>query len=416
MPPILRLRQAAASALVAGAAAGSIACGLAAREPQPQATRQATWAVARRDFVRSVRLSGTVEAVQSTTISTPRLSGQNTNSLVITSLVRAGAIVRKGDLVVEFDRQEQLKTALDRRAELSDLEQQLRKKDAEERAAGARDDSEFKQAETGLARAELEMVKNEMLPKIQVEKNRQTLEEAQARLKQLKATYELKRSAAAADLKIVQIRRDRAANAMRQAEENANKMSIRSPIDGLAVLRSIWKSSNMAEVQEGEEVRAGMPIVDIVNPSAMRVRVKVNQADITGLRTGQVVVIGLDAYPDLTFKGRIMQISPLAVASSLSPKVRTFVALVDVQGTHPNLMPDLTASLDVELERVAGALVIPRDAIRRDGDRAYVRVEEGGRTGEQPVTLGSVSAHEAVVTSGLWEGVVVARHIAEERR
>ena len=106
-----------------------------------------------------------------------------------------------------------------------------------------------------------------MLPKIQAEKNTQALEEAQAKVRQLKTTYDLKRAAADADLRILQIRRDRAENAMRQAESNADRMAIKSPIGGMAVLRSIWKSNNMAEVQEGEEVRSGMPIVDVVNPA-----------------------------------------------------------------------------------------------------------------------------------------------------
>ena len=73
----------------------------------------------------------------------------------------------------------------------------------------------------------------------------------------------------------------------------------------MAVLRTIWKSSTMAEIQEGEEVRAGVPVVDIVNPKAMRVRARVNQADINDLRVGQPVKVGLDAYPDLFFAGGI---------------------------------------------------------------------------------------------------------------
>ena len=40
--------------------------------------------------------------------------------------------------------------------------------------------------------------------------------------------------------------------------------------------------------------------------------------------------------------------------------------LIDVNGSHPNLMPDLTASLDVTLARLPGALVVPRDAIRHE--------------------------------------------------
>ena len=379
--------------------------------PQP-GQRQTTVAVARRDFIRSIRLNGTVEAVKATTISTPRLAGQNIPSLVITELIRAGAIVKAGDLIVEFDRQDQLKNALDRRVELNDLEQQIRKKEAEERAAKARDETEIQQAQTALTRAELEMTKNELLPRIQAEKNGQTLEEAQAKLKQLRTTFDLKRHAAAADLRILEIRRDRAENAMKQAESNAGKMSIASPIDGMAVLRSIWKGNNMAEVQEGEEVRAGMPIVDVVNPETMRVRAKVNQADINELGVGQAVRIGLDAYPDLAFIGRVAQISPLASRSVLSPTVRTFVVIVEIQGSHPKLMPDLTASLDVELSREPRALVVPRDAIRKEKDRVVVRLQRGSSFRDQPVTVGAVSAHEAVITAGVEEGAVVARNIS----
>jgi HlyD family secretion protein len=392
---------------------------ISARDPQtpsqPSRGRDATATIARRDFVRLVRLSGTVEAVQSTTVAAPRLSGPNSNSLVVMKLIRPGTRVRPGDLLVEFDRQDQLKNALDRRAELTDLEQQIRKKDAEGRAARAKDDSEMQQAQSALSRAELEMIKNPMIAKIQAEKNEQALEEARAKLKQLKTTYDLKRLAAEADLRVLQIRRSKAESAMRQAESNATRMEIHSPIEGLAVVRTVWKSSAMSEIHEGEEVRAGVPVVDIVNPAIMRVRTRVNQADINGLRVGQPVKVGLDAYPDLFFGGRVAQISPIAVTSTLNPKVRNFVVLIDVTGSHANLMPDLTASLDVELERVPGALVVPRDSLRYDGEgRAFVRVKRGDDYEDRAVTVGTVNAHEAVITDGLDDGAVVARNVGSQ--
>jgi multidrug resistance efflux pump len=330
-------------------------------------------------------------------------------------LIRPGTRVRPGDLLVEFDRQDQLKNALDRRAELSDLEQQIRKKEAEGRAARAKDDSEIQQAQSALSRAELEMIKNPMIAKIQAEKNEQALEEARAKLKQLKTTYDLKRLAADADLRVLQIRRSKAESAMRQAETNATRMEIHSTIEGLAVIRTVWKSNAMSEIQEGEEVRAGVPVVDIVNPALMRVRTRVNQADINGLRVDQPVKVGLDAYPDLFFGGRVAQISPIGVTSMLNPKVRNFVVLIDVAGSHANLMPDLTASLDVELERVPRALVVPRDTIRHDGEgRAFVRVKRGDDYEDRSVTIGPVNAHEAVITAGLDEGAVVARNVGSQ--
>src|SRR4029079_14882732 len=79
-----------------------------ARTPDPAADTGAV-AVKRTDFVRSVRLAGTVEAVQATAISAPRLAGQNNNSLVIMRLIKAGTPVKAGDPLVEFDRQEQIR-------------------------------------------------------------------------------------------------------------------------------------------------------------------------------------------------------------------------------------------------------------------------------------------------------------------
>ncbi len=373
--------------------------------------RQSTFTVARRDFVRSVRLSGTVEAVQSTTIAAPRLAGPTANSLVITRLVRPGSTVSPGDLIVEFDRQDQIKNALDRRAELQDLEQQIAKREAQERAARAKDDSEMIIAESAIGRARLELSKNELLPKINAEKNTLALEQALATHKQLKATYELKRHAAAADIRILQIRRDRAASAERQAAGNADRMAIRAPIAGMAVVKTIWKGNNMADVQEGEEVRAGVPVVDIVNPNAMRVRARVNQADVNELKVGQSVRIGLDAYPALFFDGRVAQISPLGVTSVLSTKVRNFVVLVDVNGSHPNLMPDLSASLDVTLAQTPGALVVPRDALRHAGDKTFVRVQRGTSFEDRSVTVGALNSHEAMIASGLEAGTVIARNV-----
>jgi hypothetical protein len=171
----------------------------------------------------------------------------------------------------------------------------------------------------------------------------------------------------------------------------------------------------MAEILEGEEIRAGVPVVDIVNPAKMRVRVRVNQADINDLRVGQPIRIGLDAYPDLSFSGRVAQVSPLAVTSTLSPKVRYFVMLAEVDGAHERLMPDLTASLDVELARIPNALVVPRDGVEYEEGRPIVRVRQGGRVASKPVTLGGASATEVVVTDGLSAGDVIERHVSSIR-
>jgi HlyD family secretion protein len=415
------IRRSTPAVLAVVAAIGLFAAGVAmrpqARGAEPSGPDAGTVLVKRVDFVRSVRLAGTVEAVQATTIAAPRLAGQNQNSLVIMRLIKAGTTVKPGDPLVEFDRQEQIRNALDRKAELNDFDQQIKKRQADEVAATASDVSTLKQAESTLEKARLELVKNEMLPKLQAEKNNLAFEEAQARLKQLQETYNLKRQAAAADIRILEIRRGRSEATMKQAESNAERMLIASPLPGVAVIKTTFKNGgNMVEFMEGDEVRPGQAVIEVVNPAVMRVRARVNQADMNDLRQGQPVHVGLDAYPELSFPGTVDQISPIGQQSTLSPKVRNFVVLVLVNGAHPNLMPDLTASLDVELERVPGALVVPRDAVVFEGEQSYVRVKRGGSFDRQDVTLGAMNTHEVVVNSGLQEGVTVARNAAGTAR
>jgi hypothetical protein len=79
-------------------------------------------------------------------------------------------------------------------------------------------------------------------------------------------------------------------------------------------------------------------------------------------------------------------------------------------------MPDLTASLDVQIERTPGVIVVPRDSVVMEGESAFVRVQRGGRFERQDITLGAMNTYQVVVTGGLQEGVTVARNAALSRK
>jgi hypothetical protein len=301
---------------------------------------------------RTIRLHGVVEPVRSYTVSAPRLTGSaapggGPNQLIVVRLAKAGTLVKQGDVLVEFDRHSQLKAARDRESEFRDIVEQIKKKRGEQLAAGAMRDTQLKQAENDVKIAELGVIGNDLVAKNVAEKNVQTLEEARARLAQLRTVSELKRRVEAADLRILEIQRERASNAWKHGQQNAEKMRIVAPHDGLVVLKMIWKSGTMAEVQEGEEARPGIPILDVVDPSAMRVRVNANQADVEGLAIGQPARIVLDSYPSRTFPGRLATLSPIATTSSMSNRVRTFVATFSIEGADEHLLPDLAAAIEV---------------------------------------------------------------------
>ncbi len=366
-------------------------------------TTATTAVVERRDVTHVLRLHGTVEAQNALAVVVPRIMGQqqnqSINALVVTRLVANGTRVKAGDLLVEFDRQAQLNSALEKKAEFRDLSEQVRKKLAEQAEQRAKDDTELKAAENALALARLEVDKNPMLPRIEAEKNLLLREAAEAELSQLRRTYQLKLTAARAEVQTLEVRRDRAKRAWEHAEANAERLLIRSPIEGLAVLRTIWKGGRIGEPQEGEEVRTGLGLMDVVAEGAMRVRVKLNQSDLPGMTVGLPADITLDAYPAKRYTGRLDLLAPVATPG-MSDKVRTLTAQFSVEGGDATLTPDLSAAVDVRLGNWSGVLTVPRTAITWRGGAAGVSV--GGQW--RAVTLTALTAADAVIAEGVSAG------------
>ena len=416
-----RLRMALTTAgVLLVLALGAMAWRSSSQDVSAQSARASSHAskpLVRHDFVRRIRLTGLSEAIRSHVATAPLLAGQGQGqsggggggSLVIVKIAAPGARVKAGDVLVEFDRQAQEKIALDKKAEYEDLVNQILQKDAEQDAARVKDDSEVAQAENAVKSFELEVLKNEMLSRVKAEINDQDLAESRIKLKALRENYALKRAAATAEHRILEIRRDRAKAAMDHAIDNARALTVLSPLEGLVVPKMTWKGNGPADIQEGDEMSPGEPILQVVNQSSMQVRARINQADLPSVRVGLPVTVRLDAYPDLEMTGRITQIAPIGVSGSFSPRVRAFAAVIAVDGTNARLLPDLTAAIDVEVERIKNALVVRRDAVQIDAKGAHVRVRDRSGVSTRQVALGPSDEVDVVVTSGLEAGQVIVQ-------
>jgi len=363
--------------------------------------------VKRGSFKRILRLTGRVNAVESYTIKAPRLARQRSSSMIITKILPTGTSVKKDDILVEFDNQNQLNNIHDREAEYDNLVHQIEKKLADQIAALAAEKTELKGAEIDVQTAKVEIRKNELIPKNEAEINLENLKTAEAKLKLLQETSTLKREADAADLRILEIQRDRARKTFLHEKSNVGKMTIRSPMDGLVVLTPMSKGTRRLDPEEGDEVRPGNNIMLVVNPDAMEVSAQITQVDVSHVNVGQPAEIHLDAYPELHFPGTVEHVSAFAKTSSNSNQIRYFTVLVSVQGSDPNLLPDLTATVDVELQTRENVLLLPRNAVRLQGERTFVEVLENGGSEIIEVKTGPANECEIIIESGLDEGATV---------
>ena len=359
-PPLLRRARLSVLVLFIGLVIGTM---LWMRLRSNEVTASKSSSSASAQFAHSeqvLRLKGTTEAVQSRSIVAPVLAGQHFGMLTITRLAAGGSHVKRGDVLAEFDRQAQMRDFLDKQANYSELTDQVVEEQAKENAARAKDETELKQAEDNLRQTELEIQKVEIFSKIDAEKAQENLDEAKATLEQLRETFDLKRQAARAAIRILEIQRERTRETMLHAQANAGLMQIHAPLDGVVVLSTIWKSGRMGEVEEGDQVRSGVTFMEVVDPSVMQVSVPANQEDFFSLHVGQAAKVHLDAYPDVVFPGRVEQIAPLARGGDFSSKLRALGVVVSIQGTDARLMPDLSAAVDVDVSDQNAAVRTPQ--------------------------------------------------------
>jgi membrane fusion protein (multidrug efflux system) len=90
--------------------------------------------------------------------------------------------------------------------------------------------------------------------------------------------------------------------ALDQAERDSNHTTIRAPISGTA--------TQVDNIQLGRFVAAGTPVLSVIDDQAPWVDANPKETDITYLRIGQPATLDIDSFPDHTFKGHVVAVSP----------------------------------------------------------------------------------------------------------
>jgi HlyD family secretion protein len=189
---------------------------------------------------------------------------------------------------------------------------------------------------------------------------------AVAQLKLSEAQYEaavgqVKSSTAQARLAEAQLAAARAQVEQARAALQAAKLdlehtTIRSPVKGIVVSRN---------VDVGQTVAASLqaPTLFLIAQDLTRMQVDTNvsEADIGQVREGQRATFTVDAYPNTTFTGRVVQVrnAPITVQN-----VVTYDAVVEVPNPELRLKPGMTANVTFVIAERADVLKVPNAALR----------------------------------------------------
>jgi HlyD family secretion protein len=141
-----------------------------------------------------------------------------------------------------------------------------------------------------------------------------------------------------------------------QAELDLKRTVLRSPIDGVVVKRDVNPGQTIAVALEAKTL---FKIAN--NLDSMEVHGKIDEADIGKLKAGQSVRFTVDAYPDRTFTGKVLQIRK---ASEVVQNVVTYTAVISAPNPELLLLPGMTAELRILASNTGDVLKVPNQALR----------------------------------------------------
>lgn len=146
------------------------------------------------------------------------------------------------------------------------------------------------------------------------------------------------------------------------------------------------------------------PVLDLIDPGALYVSAPIDEADVARLRTGLPVRITLDAFRGTAFKGKLTYISSFVETRQEQNRTLRVEAEFEETQLPPNLLPGLSADVEVILDARENVLRIPTYALL---ENSRVLVVANGRLVEKKVATGLHNWSFAEITSGLSAGELV---------
>ena len=176
---------------------------------------------------------------------------------------------------------------------------------------------------------------------------------------------------------------------------NLNYAFIKAPISG---------TISAVSTQEGETVAASLnsPVfVNIINLNKLEVVAYVDETDIGKVKIGQPVKFYVEAFPEKIFKGKIKKIYPKAEVTN---NVVTYKIEIKIDKLSNILKPEMTAYIDIILERKNDVLLAPLKCIKLIKSKNFAFVKHGKKIEKTLVKIGIVNNGITEITEGLKQG------------
>jgi RND family efflux transporter MFP subunit len=157
--------------------------------------------------------------------------------------------------------------------------------------------------------------------------------------------------------------------------------------------------------QEGETVAASFAaptFVTLLDLTRLEVWAYVDETDIGRIHIGQPARFTVDTYGEREFEGKVTAIHPKA---EIRDNVVNYVAVVKFDAPRDYVLrPEMTTTVNIDLQRRNNTLALPVRAVHREGGRQFIQYRNGGKIERRWVTTGVRDDNYQEIIDGLHEG------------
>jgi multidrug efflux pump subunit AcrA (membrane-fusion protein) len=366
--------------------------------------------VTRGDFVERLDIRGEIRPIKSVLVTAPSQAGD----LLVVQLVKSGTVVEAGDPIATFNPIVLRQQIEDKRSEVRQAEAEIERTRAAGKIQAEQNQTQLLRAHYEVERAKLRLGDERITARLDSEKARLDLVNAEQRSKEIEKRAEANRLSVDADVASRRRQQEKVQDELERLEQSLAAMQVVAPVAGTVNLmmngRSGGPMNPPTEFREGDRVWSGAAIAELPDLSSVFVRAQLDEDSRGRLRIDQPAVVKLEAIPDRELRGTVTDISVLARLDFMGtfPPPRNFDLRVRIDEMDPRLRPGMTATARIEVDRLAQTLLVPVSAVFDMNGQSVVYQLKGSAYVETPIQVARRSREQIAVAAGLVENDRVA--------
>ncbi len=316
----------------------------------------------------------------------------------IQDIIADGTVVDSGQYVATLDRTEISNKIKDEETNLEKFETQLTKTklDTSLDLRNARD--ELLNLKYGLEEKRIALEQSKYEPPATIRQVQIELEKAQRGLEQAEKNYVLRYQKAVANMQEVTASYTQAQRKLDDMQKVLKQFTVTAPKAGMVIYRRNWDGNKQgigSTLNAWENVVAELPDL-----SKMISKTYVNEIDISKVKVNQIVRIGIDAFPEKKFTGKVTEVANIGEQIQNS-NAKVFEVKILVNEFDSILRPAMTTKNTIVTATINDVLFCPFESVFSNDSISFVYLKDGGSILKKQVIVGQSNENEIIIKAGV---------------